>query len=118
MTLNPMNRKDMNALRVHPDEKQITHIVTAVYNHAINSAKITQKTQYYYPVPTDDPFYRANIPVILCRLEALFPDCIVSHSLLARGTNGKLYDISKISDDNLHFVNTVNEDSYIIIDWT
>jgi hypothetical protein len=118
MALAPMSRKEMNALRVDPDEKQVNHIVAAVYNHAIQSAKTTQKTKYYYPVPKDYPIYSAIIPVILCRLEALFPECIVSHTLLSRGTNGKLYDISKISDDDLTLVSTVDDYSYIIIDWT
>ena len=113
-----MSRKVMNALRRHPEEKQISHIVAEVYNSAIHSAKTTQDTQYYYPVPKDYPLYSTIIPVILSRLEELFPDCVVSHTLVARGTNGKLYDISNIAEHNLHFVNNVNEESYIIIDWT
>jgi len=113
-----MSREAMNQMRIVETESQLRGIVSAIYSHALNTAKTSQQKSYYYLVPSVEPFYRANMPAILNRLEALFPDCGVSHTLVSRGSNGKLYDISKIRDEDLHLVSTVNDDSYIIIDWS
>jgi hypothetical protein len=58
------------------------------------------------------------MPEILQALKVLFPDSSVSHTLLAEGKDGKLYDIEKLTDSNLSLVNTALEDSYIFIDWS
>ena len=117
MSLTPMSREAMKLMIIVETESQIRGIVSAIYSNALNTAKTSHATAYYHLVPIMDPFYRANMQAILNRLETLFPDCTVSHTLVSRGTNGKLYDISKIQDDELHLANSVNNDSYIIIDW-
>ena len=118
MSLTPMSREAMKQMRIIESESQIRGIIGAIYSHALNTAKTTKLTAYYYLVPSMEPFYRENMPAILNRLEALFPDCVVSHTLVSRSSNGKLYDISKIRDEDLHLINSVNDDSYIIIDWS
>jgi hypothetical protein len=55
---------------------------------------------------------------ILTALRLLFPDSSVSHTLLAEGKDGKLYDIEKLTDCNLSLVDTALEDSFIFIDWS
>jgi hypothetical protein len=36
---------------------------------------------------------------------------------MAKGSDGKMYDISKIDDSILPLINSVNKESYIVIDW-
>jgi hypothetical protein len=55
---------------------------------------------------------------ILSGLQALFPDCIVSHTLLCKGTDGKFYDISTLDEKVLPFVNRALDQSFIVIDWS
>jgi hypothetical protein len=38
--------------------------------------------------------------------------------LLAPGTDGRLYDVAKITDDVLPLVDSVIKDSYIVVDWS
>jgi hypothetical protein len=70
----------------------------------------------HYGIP--NPFYIENMPSILAVLQDLFPDSSVSHTLLAKGTDGKFYDISKLDDKVLPFVNRALDESYIVIDWS
>jgi hypothetical protein len=51
-------------------------------------------------------------------LNDVFPGCDVSHSIMAKGTDGKLYDVSKLDDKVLPFVNSALDQSYIVIDWS
>lgn len=65
-----------------------------------------------------DPFYIQNMPEILARLQELFPGCDVSHTILSRGTDGKMYDISKLDEKVLPFVDRALNQSCIVIDWS
>jgi hypothetical protein len=58
------------------------------------------------------------MPDILAGLKELFPGCDVTHTLLSKGTDGKFYDISKLDDKVLPFVNRALDRSYIVIDWS
>jgi hypothetical protein len=134
----------MRSLKSDEDEKvrltKIKEIVQKIYTYAIQYAKGSTETSYRYMVPKVDPpcgpsmimsngvpiqyyhipnpFYIENMPSILAVLQAHFPDSSVSHTLLAKGTDGKFYDISKLDDKVLPFVNRALDESYIVIDWS
>jgi len=135
--LTPMSRNAMRSLKSDEDEKvrltKIKEIVQTIYTYAIQYAKGSTETSYRYMVPKvnvgidrvrmtcttiADPFYIENMPSILAVLQDLFPDSSVSHTLLAKGTDGKFYDISKLDDRVLPFVNRALDESYIVIDWS
>ena len=138
--LTPMSRNAMRSLKSDEDEKvrltKIKEIVQTIYTYAIQYAKGSTETSYRYMVPKGnggigiddrgrktqmmiaDPFYIENMPSILAVLQDHFPDSSVSHTLLAKGTDGKFYDISKLDDKVLPFVNRALDESYIVIDWS
>ena len=127
-------------------QKQIKDIVSHIYIGAYTCAKNGQGTSYNYPIPIvntpahltpnvpclsrpgisfpapykkcSDPFHLENMSDILIKLHSLFPECSISHSIMAKGTDGKLYDISKLDDTALAFVDRALEQSYIVIDWS
>ena len=94
------------------------NFIRILYTGAVEVAKYTVATTYYYSIPTEDPTYINNMPIVLAGLEKLFPNCSVSHTILARGDDGKLYDIAKIDDLNVKLVHSALPKSYIVIDWT
>lgn len=118
MPLQPMRRDQMNQLRIDRYEQNMKCVIQAIYYNAIESAGRTSKTAYNHLVPSTYEFYRNNMSEILKRVQVLFPDSKVSHSILAKGSDEKLYDISKIEDKDLHLVDIVSDNSYIVIDWT
>ena len=118
MPLQPMLRDQLNQLRIDRFEENMQNIITGIYYPAVECAQQTDKTVYYHLVPFNYEFYKNNMSEILKRVQVLFPDSKVSHTLLAKGTDGKLYDISKIEDKDLHLVGCVSENSYIVVDWT
>lgn len=71
---------------------------------------------YYQGAP--DPFHIKNMSDILSGLRDLFPDCAVSHTLLCQAKDGKMYDIAKLDDAVLPFVDRALDQSYIVIDWS
>jgi hypothetical protein len=71
---------------------------------------------FYYPIT--DREYRKHMPNILTNLQALLPNRNVKHAIMARGSDGKLYDIAELNDETLALVNKALEESYIVIDWS
>jgi hypothetical protein len=123
----PMSRDTMRGLKAKYEEgariQEIKQIVQQVYRAAVETAKFSSATSYNYPLPQQhriqtDPFYVKNMPEILVGLQELFPDCDVRHTLLSRGTDGKMYDISKLDEKVLPFVNRALDQSYIVVDWS
>lgn len=122
----PMSRDTMRELKAKTEEaarlEGVKQIVQQVYNAAVQAARFKPETSYNHPLPQDRqqtvPFYLKNMPDILAGLQELFPGCAVSHTLLSRGTDGKMYDISKLDDKVLPFVNRALDQSYIVIDWS
>ena len=123
-----MSRHAMRELKAKTEEdtriQQVKYIVNQVYQAAVQTAKSKTDSSYNHPLPQQqhrmqtDPFYLKNMPDILAGLQELFPDCAVSHTLLSKGTDGKMYDISKLDDKVLPFVNRALDQSYIVIDWS
>lgn len=129
----PISRDEMRTQKVRSDEearlKRVSDIVKTVYGNAMNAAKTTDCTSYNFQIPLlwssttppprpTDPFYLANMTDIIAGLKTLFPGVTVSHTLLSKGTDGKMHDISKLDDKALAFVNRVLDQSFIVIDWS
>jgi hypothetical protein len=74
--------------------------------------------QHAYTQGGPDPFHISNMPDILAGLRNLFPDCAVSHTLLCQAKDGKMYDVAKLDDAVLPFVDRALDQSYIVIDWS
>jgi len=71
---------------------------------------------YHYPITDRDCL--KHIPYIIADLKALLPQrCSVKHAIMARGSDGKLYDIEELDDTTLPLVDMALEESYIVIDW-
>jgi hypothetical protein len=127
----PISRQEMRNLKCQVDEEirieKIQTILRDIYNTVTNYARSNTNTTYEYKVPHPqekspdrytNEFYIKNMIEILTNLEKLFPDCSVSHSVLGRGRDGKLYDLSKLDDRTIPLVTNVLANSYIVIDWT
>jgi hypothetical protein len=119
--MKPMNRVDMQQLKEKYDEGNriqfINQTVTNIYSMALAHARSKTDKSYNYSI-NQQPLIVKHMPDILIKLQELFPDCSITHTLMARGSDGKMYDISKIDDSILHLINSVNKESYIVIDWS
>ena len=119
--MKPMNRVDMQQLKEKYDEGNriqfINQTVANIYSMAVAHARSKIDKSYNYLI-NQDPLIVKYIPDILIKLQELFPDCSITHTLMATGSDGKMYDISKIDDSILHLINSVNKESYIVIDWS
>jgi hypothetical protein len=122
MSLNPINRDTMRQLKCLKDQEErvtkINKLVAELYTSAVELAMCSSQTCYTYELSDDKDFILKNITQILECLEELFPDCVVKHTLMARGRDRKMYDIATIDDANLPLVNTIQPNSYIVIDWS
>lgn len=127
----PITRQEMRNLKCQVDEEirleKVQNIIRDIYTNVTNYARSNTNTTYEYKVPHpqekspdrySNEFYIKNMIEILTKLEKLFPDCSVSHSVLARGRDGRLYDVSKLDDTIIPLVTNVLTNSYIVIDWT
>ena len=118
-SLKPTAKHSLHALNIYPrptDLIKVDKLICSIYHDVLHTAEINKKTFYAHKVTNN--FYLSNMAAILNSLKGLFPDSSVSHTLLAEGKDGKLYDIEKLTDCNLSLVDTALEDSYIFIDWS
>jgi hypothetical protein len=128
MSFTPMSKESMQKLKAEEDEKnrnkKIKEIISNIYNCAINTAKGTSNTSFHHEIPMNkydnslDIFYINNKNEIVKILQELFTDCSVSFSMLSRGNDGKMYDISKMDEKVIPFINRQFDKSYIVIDWS
>jgi hypothetical protein len=74
------------------------------------------------PFQINKDFIVGKMDEILARLRSLFPDCPVEYKKvsMARGRDGKDYDISKLDEKLRPFIDTARAETneYIVIDWT
>ena len=100
--------------------KSVQRIVTEIHLCLVAVSKTRSKT-YYYPLPFDnngsDRFYLENMPIILADVKMLHPECNVSHALMAKGADGKLYNPSEIDDTTLPLIDDVLPYSFIVVHW-
>jgi hypothetical protein len=87
-------------------------------DYLMRKKQIATPFQHAYTQGGPDPFHIKNMPDILDGLRNLFPDCAVSHTLLCQAKDGKMYDIAKLDDAVLPFVDRALDQSYIVIDWS
>jgi len=126
MSFTPMSKESMQKLKAEEDEKnrnkKIKEIVSNIYNCAINTAKTTSNTSFHHEIPMNkydnslDIFYINNKNEIVKILQELFIDCSVS--MRSRGNDGNMYDISKMDEKVIPFINWQFAKSYIVIDWS
>ena len=119
-----MNRECMRGLKAKTDEKnrlqQIDRVVSTIQQQAIQKATVSTETSFqlevrgiYHP-----PFVTENKDGILNGIRKLFPDCSVEYKTLTRGNDGKMYDISKMDQAMLPFINKQQSQEFIVIDWS
>jgi hypothetical protein len=56
--------------------------------------------------------------LILDGLRLVFPECLVEHATLVRAQDGKLYDISKLDEKMIPFIDMQQRTEYIVVDWS
>jgi len=135
-TVIPMSRQSLQQLNYINNEAQrldkINTIVENIYNKVIHYAKHSQCKKFEFPIPREnnkppgyvgysnlmDDFYNKNLSDIILNLQKVFPDCDVSHLIMTKGSDGKLYDIAKIDDKILPLITIACNDSYIVINWS
>lgn len=121
----PMFRHEMRGLKAKKHEEKhlqnIKQTVIQIYETAIDVAESLGHTSYNFCIDpvyanVDYSFYRNNMEEILSQLQALFPDCYVTHTMMTTGKDGKMYDISKMESAARQFLTESKE--CIVIDWS
>ncbi len=135
MPFTPMKRSELHLLKSTTDEKnrrnRVEGFIGEIYTRAVSVAKAGAETSYSHPIPVTkyalasgrtqiiyDDFYRLNMADILSGLQQAFPDSKVKHAVLSLGADGKLHDISDLSDSILPSMIQALDQSYIVVDWS
>jgi hypothetical protein len=149
MSLEPFSRENMRSLKSQKDEeghqRKLEEFVRNIYATAVYFAERNTETSYRFAIqngyqqnvsiPSTIPsnhlhillqitkeFIVANMDEILTRLRSLFPDCSVEYKKvsMARGRDGKDYDISNLDEKLRQFIDTTcaQTKEYVIIDWS
>jgi hypothetical protein len=130
--LQPTSRDSLRGLKAAKDEEmlweKLKHCVTQLHIVILRKAESSTDTFYHYKLPpfpisntTQLPipeFYRDNMKLILEGLQILFPDCLVEHATLVMAQDGKLYNISKLDEKMIPFINMQQSAEYIVVDWS
>ena len=148
MSLTPFSRENMRALKSQKDEeghqRKLEQVVGNIYTSAVSFAERNVETTYRFAIqnvyhiwvaiPSIIPsnhnlqlqinkdYIMGNMDEILTRLRILFPDCSVEYKKvsMARGRDGKDYDISNLDEKLRPFIDTARAETneYIVIDWS
>jgi len=138
MSCKPVSREEMRSLKAKNDERiknmQIDTIVSMIYTAAVSSATTKTDCIFRWPYSNQQTFgyvsghhitYQVlldNMEEILKRLQGLFPDSLVETKKvsMARGRDGKDYDISTLDEELLSFVDIRGRitSENIVIDWS
>jgi hypothetical protein len=139
MSYTPLSREYLRSLKKKQDEerkeKKIVDFVQRIYESSVNFAKTNSDTIFKYnisssfqiiPHPNPNMVTYENVidymDEILRRLHILFPDSLVEYKkvTMARGRDGKDYDLSIIDDKVRQFIDirlaTTTEN--IVIDYS
>jgi len=95
--------------------KNILNYITLIYSSAVRAGE-SGDTSYKHHMPMDQ--HKEFIPRVIDGLKELFPDCSVEFASLSRGADGKLYDISKMDEKFIGFINKQQTQHSIVIDWS
>ena len=148
MSLTPFSRENMRALMSQKDEeghqRKLEQVVRNIYTDTVCFAERNTETIYRFriingyqnwvAIPSIIPsnnnlqlqinkdYIMGNMDEILARLRLLFPDCSVEYKKvsMARGRDGKDYDISNLDEKLRPFIDTARAETneYIVIDWS
>jgi hypothetical protein len=135
MPFTPMKRSELHLLKSTTEEKnrrnRVEGFIGEIYTRVVSVAKAGIETSYSHPIPVTkyplssgrsqiiyDDFYRLNMSEILSGLQQAFPDSKIKHAVLSQGADGKLHDISCLSDIMLPAMIQALDQSYIVIDWS
>lgn len=130
MSYTPVTRDSLlkynliNKQRENDRNKEIIEsIIYEIYTLVVSTSKTTSDTFYNHIISSRYSHYLRyiylnNMPEILSRLQELFPGCIVSHAILSKGSDGKLYNIAELTEEDLKKIDNVTDDSYITVYWT
>ena len=148
MSLTPFSRENMRALKLGKDEEahimKINSVVKQLYEETVRFAERNEETIYkinmsnrgYYNVklPSNSNssyhhdlhipmgYVTEHIEEILTHLRSLFPECSVEYKKvsMARGRDGKEYDISALDDKMRPFIDVrqARTEEHIVIDWS
>ena len=128
-------------------QRKLEEVLRNIYASAVCFAERTTETTYRFPIqnvyhqnvsiPSTIPsnhtlnhisfqitkeFIVGNMDEILSRLRILFPECPVEYKKvsMARGRDGKDYDISNLDEKLRPFIDTTRAQTneYIVFDWS
>ena len=124
--ISTFSREAMRGLKAQTDERarleRVYRCIHDIHRAAVQAASSTDATSYQWELPTRHHSQKApfetNIPDILKGLKELFPDCTVEYKTLIRGSDGKIYDMSKMDSAVLPFIGSHPQKSHIVIDWS
>ena len=95
MAHKPMSRDAMLSLKSDEEDRLdlINNIVKEVYINAVHTAKTTSETSFHYSLYLGDmyihmytpSFYTRNMSEIVSKVQDLFPDCSVTHTVIEEG---------------------------------
>jgi hypothetical protein len=108
MSYTPLSREYLRSLKAKQDEeskeKKIVGFVQRIYESSVNFAKTNSDTVFKYNIANQNVI--DCIDEILRRLRILFPDSRVEYKkiIMARGRDGKDYDLSIIDDTLKQFI--------------
>jgi len=110
----PVGRRERAYIQPHV---QAPAPQTTSYNHPIHLHQ-TQRSAMSTHIKSID-----TLTEVLSALRELFPGCSVTHSKMARGTNGQMHDITQMDDVTtklieMKVININDIAEYIVIDWS
>ena len=142
MSCKPVSREEMRTLKAKNDAKiknmQIDMIVSMIYRAAVIFATTDSDTIYRWAYNNQQTLgcitdslqnhyithqtLKENMEEILKRLQLLFPESLIENKkvTMARGLDGKDYDISTLDEKLLPFIDMrgrITSDT-IVIDWS
>jgi hypothetical protein len=149
MALTPFSRENMRTLKSQKDDeghqRKLEEVVRNIYASSVSFAERNAEKTYRLAIqngyqanvsiPSTIPsnhlhillqitkeFIVGNMDEILTRLRILFPECSVEYKKvsMARGRDGKDYDISNLDEKLRPFIDTTRAQTneYIVIDWS
>jgi len=120
----PYSREMLQQLKSKTDEDNRLHrislIVNNIYKQVIQSASTTTNTSFKFDILNHYNHNNfANDLIDVCNnLQQLFPGCNIQCKTLSLNQDGKMCDVSTISEKLVPFINKIHDKSYILIDWS
>ena len=118
-TLRSLQAIHIEKIRVEQEKQRVYRVnqhIQQIYNQIVHEAEQKGATSYKFRVNSSISIQ--DMPDVLDGLRTLFLDSSVEHSLLVRGNDGQMYDVSKMDEKMRPFVNTQQGQQYIVIDWS